>query len=164
MSQYLPVGDFCWKSPEEVPLDEILNTAEDADVGYILEVDLEYPASLHDLHNLYPLAPERFHITPNMLSPTAIDILNEMNIKPASLSQKLVPNLLPKSNYVLHYRNLQLYLKLGLKLSKIHRILKFTQQPWLRDYIDFNTQHRARATTSFQKNQFKLMNNAVFGK
>lgn len=127
-------------------------------------MDLDYPSELHDSHNDYPLAPERFNITPDILSPTAINILTSMNTKSPKNNEKLVPNLMSKSNYVVHYRALQLYLSLGLKLKRIHRVLKFTQSPWLGKYIDFNTKERAKATTPFQKDFFKLMNNAVFGK
>ncbi|GBL85266.1 hypothetical protein AVEN_145574-1, partial [Araneus ventricosus] len=164
MSQPLPVSDFEWLSPEEISLQQIYQTPDDATTGYILEVDMEYPPELHDLHNNYPLAPERMTITPDMLSPTALNILNEMNIKPALKSEKLVPNLYNKQNYVLHYRNLKLYLSLGLKLTKIHRVMKFTQRCWLKDYINFNTEQRKHAKTAFEKDFFKLLNNAVYGK
>ncbi|GBN47957.1 hypothetical protein AVEN_10329-1 [Araneus ventricosus] len=125
---------------------------------------MEYPPELHDLHNSYPLAPERMIITPDKLSPTAMEILNEMNMKPTPKSEKLVPNLANKLNYVLNYRNLKLYLALGLKLTKIHRVLKFTQTSWLKDYIHFNTEQRKHAKTAFEKDFFKLLNNAVYGK
>ena len=78
--------------------------------------------------------------------------------------KKLVPNLGPKKNYVLHYKNLKQCLDLGLKVTKVHRALEFDQSPWLKTYIDFNTQKRRAAESSFEKDFFKLKNNSVFGK
>ena len=58
---------------------------------------------------------------------------------------KLIPNLCDKTNYVLHYRNLHLYLSLGMKLTKMHKVLKFEQSDWMKKYIDFNTEKRTNA-------------------
>ena len=91
------------------------------------------------------------------------NIANEYGIKIGGVNQ-LVPNLGNKSNYVLHCRNLQLYLSLGIKLVKVHKTLKFKQSDWLRKYINFNTDKRKNAANSFEKHFFKLMNNSTFRK
>ena len=96
-----------------------------------------------------------------MLSPYAKQLLEELELKGTS-TEKLIPNLHPKEKYVVHYRNLKLYLSLGMRLTRIHRVMTFKQQPWLKTYIDFNTQKRKMADNDFDF--FKLMNNAVFGK
>ena len=160
MSQYLPTGGFKWLSEKEVNLSKFDDNSEK---GLILEVDLEYPKELHDLHNDYPLAAEKIKVTENMLSPYCQKIAEQFGVK-IGLVEKLVPTLFNKERYVLHYRNLQLYMSLGLKLTKIHRALEFDQSPWLKSYIDFNTKKRAEAKNSFEKDFFKLMNNSVFGK
>ena len=139
MDQPLPYRDFGWMSSEE--LDEWEWLPEDT--GCIMEVDLEYPDELHDLHNEYPLAPERLTING---------------------TEKLTPNLRNKEKYVLHHRSLCLYLRLGMRLTKIHRGVKFLEKPWMAQYIHLNTDLRTRATTEFEKDFFKLMNNSVFGK
>ena len=141
MSEKMPYKDFRWVDVENAPpLEEMLL---DDVWGYILEVDLEYPSELHDLHNDYPLAPEPMKIN---------------NV------DKLTPNLNNKTNYVLHHRNLGLYLSLGMKLTKIHRIIEFKQSKWLAPYIALNTNLRTKANNNFEKDLFKLMNNSVFGK
>ena len=161
MSQKLPSGNFRWiPCPEYINLDSY---DENSAKGLILEVHLEYPPELHGLHNDYPLAPEKMTVKPEMLSDYSREILEREGMTIGKV-QKLIPNLMDKEKYVLHYRNLQLYLSLGLKLKKIHRALEFSQSNWLEPYIAFNTQKRAGAKNAFEKDFFKLMNNSVFGK
>lgn len=124
---------------------EIMDVADDAEYGYILEVDLEYPEYLHDQHNDYPFCSEHMQVD-------------------GSKQKKLVLTLYDKKNYIIHYRMLKMALKNGLKLKKIHKILQFKQEKWLSDYILFNTQQRANSNTEFKKNLYKLMNNAIYGK
>ena len=89
----------------------------------------------------------------------------QSSVFPESAPQrKLTPNLMDKSRYVVHYRNLKLYAKLGLIITKVHRVLAFKQSPWLKGYIDFNTHQRTLSYSGFLKDMLSLMNNSVFGK
>ena len=121
---------------------------------------MEYPSILHRSHNDYPLAPERLTIDESMLS----TFQQQFPSQQKKTSTKLAPNLYDKFNYVVHYRNLKFYLQQGLVIKKIHRVLSFKQSSWLKKYIDFNTGMRSKATSDFEKDFFKLMNNSVFGK
>ena len=163
MSQALPTGGFEWNDPPSIQ--ELIDHPSDADKGYILEVNLEYPEELHDAHNDYPLAPERLKVDNAWMSDYQHDILRQVcGGAPHVEVEKLVPNLRNKEHYLMHYRNLQLYLSLGMKLTKIHRALRFNQSPWMEPYIRMNTELRKKATSDFEKNLYKLMNNSVFGK
>ena len=115
----------------------------DLGTSCILEVELEYPESLHDLHSDYPLAPKQIEV-------------NKID--------KLIPNLWNKKKYILHYENLKQYLSLGLKLNHIFRGIKFEESQWLKKYIALNTDLRTIAKNNFEKDFFKLMNSSVFGK
>ena len=128
-----------------------------------MEVDLEYPKELHELQNDYPLAVEKIKVTKEILCPYCKNIQEQFGISIGQVA-KLIPTPASKKNYVLHYRNLQLYLSLGLKLKKVHRVLEFDQSPLLAQYINFNTQKRVNAKNAFEKDFFKLLNNSVFGK
>ncbi|XP_031559466.1 uncharacterized protein LOC116295702 [Actinia tenebrosa] len=157
MSQHLPVRDFEWATPREP--EYYMRIRPDSRKGFILEVDLEYPPELHPLYDDYPLAPEAIEIPFEQLSPLQKKLCP--NYKPY---RKLTLNLMPKKKYVVHYRNLQFYVRHGMRVTKVHRALKFRQEPWMQPYIDFNTQKRTAAKNDFEKNLFKLMNNSVFGK
>ena len=156
MSQPLPYRNFRWVESNNV-------IPKRKGIGHIYEVDLEYPEELHDLHNDYPCAAEKIRVASDNLSPYCLEIKDKFNISSGNVN-KLIPTLNDKKNYVLLEENLKLYLSLGLKLKKIHRVLEFSEKPWLKEYIDFNTEKRKNAKNAFEKDFFKLMNNSVFGK
>ena len=162
MSKALPKRDFKWKRvmPNE---EEIMKKKENAKNGCILEVDLEYPAELHEQHNSYPLAPEKKIVKKEFMSDYQKKLMKDLDLKPPD-SEKLLLTLEDKSNYVVHYRNLQFYLKQGMKLKRVHRVLEFEQECWMEPYIRMNTEFRKNAKSDFEKNFYKLMNNSVFGK
>ena len=160
MSQLLPLESYKWIDPTEI---DILSVPNDSPIGYILEVDLEYSKELHNTHNDYPLAPEHLEVSANMLSPFQKEHFPPIR----GTVKKLVPNLMDKENYVIHYQNLQLYVSLGMRIKKIHRVIQFDQSCWMKPYIDLNIEKRKEATRNGDqvgKDLFKLMNNAVFGK
>ena len=126
MSQYLPTGNFKWMSDREIKQIDLGKCKADGKKGSILEVDLEYLQELHDMHNDYPVCPEKVKVTNNMLSGYCKNIAKKYSIS-IGLISKLIPTLRDKKEYMLHYRNLQLYLDLGLKIKKIHRVLEFNQ-------------------------------------
>lgn len=142
MMEHLPLSCFKWSHES---INNILNTKDDSEIGYILEVNLEYPEELHDKHNDYPMCPEHLKINGSKIN-------------------KLILNLNDKNHYVLHYRTLKLVLKYGLKLTGVGKILEFRQTQWLKPYIELNTYHRKQATNEFEKNFFKLMSNSIYGK
>lgn len=161
-SEPLPIGNFRFLSDEEINDFDLFSIKADAEVGYIIECDLAYPPHLHDSHNDYPMAPDHLTVTRDMLSPFALNLLDPKRTwKP---TQKLVPNLLDKTKYVTHYRNLQLYVRHGLVITKIHRILSFTQQAWLKPWIELCNEQRKAARSDFESDLAKLQANATFGK
>ena len=142
MPQKLPVGGFKWIKEDNLSkFNErfIKNCNENSDKGYILEVDVEYPKNLHMLHSDLPFLPEQMEI-------------NKCN--------KLTCTMQNNENYVIHIRALKQALNNGLLLKKVHRVIKFNQEAWLKSYIGKNTELRKEAKNDF----FKLMNNSVFGK
>lgn len=148
MCASIPLCGFEWIPPQNLgAVDKILKTSEDSQYGYVLEVDLEYPESIHDLHQSYPMCAE------HKASPHSL-----------THNKKLLLTLENKQKYVIHYIMLKFVLSHGLKLTKVHRILKFVQSPWLKPYINLNTNERNKSTNEFSKNLFKLMSNCIYGK
>ena len=143
MSKKLPVNGFKWTHNNIINEEFIKNYNENDKKGYILEVHVKYPKKLHNLHSDFPFLPERIEI---------------------NKCKKLVCNLYDKKKYVVHIKSLKQALNHRLKLKKVHRIIEFNQEAWLKPYIDMNTELRKLARNDFEKDLFKLMNNLVFGK
>ena len=139
MSQKLPVGDF--KQVDDLSIfneDFKKNYDEESDIGYLFVVDVEYPKNLHKVYSNLPFLPERMKI---------------------NKCTKLACNLNDKKNYPVHVLSLKQALNHGFKLKKVHRVIEFRQEYWLKTYIDMNTDLRKDAKNDFEKDFFKLMNN-----
>ena len=143
MSKKLPVNGFKWTDNNIINEEFIKNYNENDKNGYILEVDVKYLKNLHDFYSDLPFLPEIMEI---------------------NKCKKLVCNLHDKKKYVVHIKSLKQALNQGLKFKKIHRIIEFNQEAWLKPYIDMNTELRKLARNDFEKDLFRLMNNSVFGK
>ena len=139
-----------------------MKTDEESSEGYILEVDLEYPEEKHDLHNYCPPAPEKLVAKDEWFSQYQIKLIKNLKSTGHNV-RKLTPNLMDKERYVIHYKNLQLYVSLGMKVTKVHKV-QFNQSAWMKPYIMKNTELRTRATSDFDEDVYKLLNNSVFGK
>ena len=153
-----PYGFLHFLTDEEIQNFDLQKVASDSKEGYILEVDLEYPSHLHDVHNCHPLAPEHQLIQDEDLWPYSKSLWKKLNGENQSRLKirKLIPTLKDKKNYVVHYRNLQLYIELGMKITKIHRILGYHQKAWLKTHIDFNSNMRKHAKNDFEKDFFQV--------
>ena len=165
MSQYLPIGEFGKLNfPEEYELEQIVEDLrfipDDNEYGFFIECDLLYPAEIKEKTKNFPFCPYQTKADPNLFS-GYMNSVNQPNYKPTS---KLMCDVTNKSKYMIHYRMFKFYLNQGMKVTKIHTIYKFKQSPWLGKYIDHNTQKRTVAKTNFEKDLYKLMNNAFFGK
>ena len=162
MMQMLPESDF--KVYEEIPditKEDILSITEKSQLGFFFEVDLEYPEEIKLKSLNFPYCPESLFIPYEELSDYQKSLLGD---EKRPKVEKLILTQNPKKNYIVHYRMLQFYLEQGMVLTKIHNVISFKQRGWLGKYIDFNTKQRMVAKTDFEKDFFKLMNNAFYGK
>ena len=164
MSQFLPYDEIeMWLGhPDKYWrwLDINLNTPDDADIGYFLEVDLKYPDNIKQKTKYFPFCPENKKINPNKYNEYMKSIKPENYTK----SKKLICDWTDKKKYLIHYRMLKFYVRHGMIVEKIHEIISFKQSKWLEGYISFNTQKRNKAKIDFEKDFFKLLVNAAFGK
>ena len=164
MSQFLPYDEIeMWHgSPDKYWnwLEEMINTSDDSKNGYFLEVDLKYPDNIKQKTKYFPFCPENKKIDPNKYN----EYMNTIKQENYTKSKKLVCDWTDKKNYLVHYRMLKFYVRHGMVVEKIHEIISFKQSKWLESYISFNTQKRNKAKNDFEKDFFKLLVNAAFGK
>ena len=158
MSQYLPYDEI--KFDNSVELEDILNTPDDSDIGYFLEVDLKYPDNIKHKTKNFPFAPVNKKINPDNFN----DYMNEIKPDTYIQTKKLICDWSYKKNYLIHYRILKFYIRHGMIIDKVHNIMSFKQYRWLEKYINFNTQKRNKAINDFEKDFYKLLNNAFYGK
>ena len=143
MIQKLPTHGFSWEKVEDFTPEKIDKLVKKDQKGHILEVVIEYPKEQHNNHNELPFLAERMKI---------------------GKVEKLVANLKDKKTYVVHIKSLNQALKHGLKLKKVHLVIRFKQSNWMKPYIMLNTKLRTAARNEFERDFLKLMNNSVFGK
>src|SRR5271170_3999594 len=177
MSQFLPIGNYEWVASQEYLLknlamqkkylEKILKTKADASKGYFLNIKAHFPLKTHDYLKDLPPAMENVAVGKNMLCPYNTELVDKMDGRCFSVTEKLVPHLGPRKNYVIHYQELQYYVKLGIVVDEVSEILSFDQTNWLEPYIAFNTEKRneaKKARNTFLSDFFKLMNVSVYSK
>ena len=164
MSQLLPYDEIeIWHGDPDKYwkwLDEILNTPDDADIGYFIEVDLKYPDKIKEKTKNFPFCPENKKINPDKYN----DCMKKIKSKSYTKSKKLICDWTDKKKYLIHYRMLKFYVSNGMVVEKIHEVISFKQGRWLEKYISFNTQKRNKVKNDFEKGFYKLLVNAAFGK
>ena len=158
MSQYLPYDEI--KFDNNIKLEDILNTPDDSDIGYFIEVDLIYPDNIKEKTKNFSFAPVNKKIDPDNYK------YYMKSIKPDTYIQasKLICDWSDKKNYLMHYRMLKFFIRHGMIVDKVHNMISFRQSRWLEKYISFITQKRNKAKNDFEKVFYKLLNNAFYGK
>ena len=158
MSEPLPYDEIIFDNT--VKLEDILNTPDNSDIGYFVEVDLKYPDNIKQKTKIFPFAPMNKKINPDDFN----DYMKELKPDTYIQSSKLICDWSDKKNYLIHYRFLKFYIRHGMIVDKIHHVISFKQSIWLEKCISSNTQKRNKAEKDFEKDFYKLLNNAFYGK
>ena len=158
MSEPLPYDEI--KFDKDVKLKDILNTPDDNDIGYFIEVDLTYPVNMKEKTKHFPFAPVNEKNNPDAFS----DYMKEIKPNTYTETKKLICDWSDKENYLVHYRMLKFYVRRGMVVDKVHEIISFKQSQRLEKYINFNTQKGNQAVIDFEKDFYKLLKNAFYGK
>ena len=163
MLMYLPTGNFQIyenNSITESFINKVLNTDDCSNTGYVLIVDLIYPDNIKYKSKNFPFCPENKAID----SDNFTEYMHEHAPNPHRSTSKLICDQTNKEYYIVHYRNLKFYLRMGMIISRVHKIVSFDQSPWLKPYIDYNTEKRAQADSDFEKDYHKNLVCSFFGK
>ena len=158
MSAYLPYDEI--KFDKNVKLEDILNTPDDSEIGCFIEVDLKYPDKIKEKTKNFPFAP----VNRKIICVDFSDYMKEIIPDTYTKKKKLICDWSDKKNYFLHYRMLKFYIRHGMIVDRIHEIISFKQSKCSEKYINFNTQKRNKARNDFEKDFYKLLNNAFYGK
>ena len=163
MLQHLATGNFQIyenNSITESFINKVLNAQDCSDIGYVLIVDLIYPDNIKHKTKSFPFCPENKIINPNKFT----EYMKEHVPKPFRPTSKLICDQTKEEYYIVHYRNLKLYVRMGMIISKVQGMVSFDQSPWLEKYIDYNTKKREQADSDFKKDYHKNLNCSFFGK
>ena len=158
MSEPLPYDEY--KFGNNVKLEVILDTPDDSKKGYSVEVDLKKAHKLKEKTQNFPFAPANKKINPDDFS----DYIKESQPITYNQIKKLICEWSDKKIYLIHYRMLEFYVRHGMIVDEVHTVISFKQSKWLEKYIGFNTQKRNQAVNDFEKDFYKLLNNAFYGK
>ena len=148
------------KFDRNIKLEDIINTPDDSDIGYFNEVDLNYPDKVKEKTKIFPFAPVNRKIDPDDFS----DYMKQIIPDTYTQNKKLICDWSDKKKYLIHYRMLKFYVRHGMIVDKVYDIISFKQSRWIERYINFNTQKRNQAVNDFEKDFYKLLNNAFYGK
>ena len=157
LSEYLPYDEI--KFDRNVKLEDILNTPDDSDIGYFIEVDLKYTDNIKEKTKQLPFAPKSGKINPDSFS----DYMKEITPDTYTQTKTLLCHWYDKKNYLIHYRMSKLYVRHGMVVDKVNEIISIKQSKWLEKYTNFNTQKRNQAVNDFEKDFYKLLNTAFYG-
>ena len=158
MSEPLPYDEI--KFDNNVKIEDILNTPDDSDNGYFIEVHLKHSDNIKDKTKHFPFAPVKRKINPEDFS----DYIEEIFPDTYTQNKKLICDWSNKKNYLVHYRMLKFYVRHGMIVEKVHNVISFKGSKWLEKYISFNTQKRNKAKNDFEKDFYELLLNAFYGK
>ena len=164
MSQSLPFDEIeMWHAHPDLymnELGEIINTPDDSDIGYFIEVDLTYPDNIKEKTKIFPFAPENKENNPNNFGDYMEKIIPDTNTQ----TKKLICDWSDKKNHSIPYRMLKFYVRHGMIVDNYHDLISVRQSKWLEKFITFNTQKRNQAVNDFEKYFYNFLDNAFYGK